>query len=296
MREPASILVTGAAGFVGSYVARAALYAGLRIQTHARHPAAGIDLSADLSDPAAVRRLPLDTFRTVIHCAAAIPSRSNAFEQDNARSAAVLAEALMGATALRRIIHISSIAVYRRTQSANWLISEDAGVIDPADEASDAYARSKRQVEIALDAVAIQRHGVSACHLRASSVYGPGMARTTLLPALVRYASENQPMILRGPRDYRQNFVHVRDVAALAVTMAREISDWSEPILNAFSDDTYGLFELADVIRAQIGSSSEVIDRTEDISIPVPTFDNRRVKRHYPRFLRLRENLEGLAT
>jgi nucleoside-diphosphate-sugar epimerase len=256
---------------------------------------AGIDLSADLSDPVAVRGLPLDTIGAVIHCAAAIPSRSDAFARDNARSAAVLAGALLGARRLRRIVHVSSISVYRRPVSADWLISEDAGVIDATHDCGDAYACSKRKVEIALDNVATQRREVSVCHLRASSVYGPGMVATTLLPTLVSRARQNQPMVLRGPRAYRQNFIHVRDVAAFAVTMVREASDWSEPVLNAFSDDTYGLFELADAIRVQIGSSSTVVDETENISVPIPTFDNRRSKSYYPRFLTLRDNLQGLA-
>jgi UDP-glucose 4-epimerase len=293
MGEHTSILVTGAVGFVGSHVARAARNAGLRIKTHSRHPTAGIDLSADLSDTVAVRNLPLDTISAVIHCAAAIPSRSDAFARDNARSATVLAEALLSAKALRRIIHVSSVAVYRRLASTDWLISEDAEVIDATDDGSDAYACSKRKVEIALDAVATQRREVSVCHLRPSSVYGPGMVGTTLLPTLVSRARQNQPMVLRGPRTYRQNFVHVEDVAALAVTMVR--GDSSEPVLNAFSDDTYGLFELADVVRTQIGSSSAIVDETENVSIPVPSFDNRRSKLHYPRFLTLRDNLQGLA-
>src|SRR5260370_13040776 len=123
MCEHASILVTGATGFVGSHVARAAYDAGLKILTHARHPMPGIDLSVDLSDPTAVGSLPLHTVSAVIHCAAAIPSRSSTFAQDNSQSAAVLAEALLGAKALRRIIHLSSIPVYRRTTSAALLIS-----------------------------------------------------------------------------------------------------------------------------------------------------------------------------
>jgi nucleoside-diphosphate-sugar epimerase len=293
MGEHTSILVTGAVGFVGSQVARAARDAGLRIQTHSRHSTAGIDLSADLSDSVAVRHLPLDTISAVIHCAAAIPLRSDAFARDNARSATILAEALLSAKALRRIIHVSSVAVYRRPASTDWLISEDAEVIDATDDSGDAYAGSKRKVEIALDGVATQRREVSVCHLRPSSVYGPGMVGTTLLPTLVSRARQNQPMVLRGPRAYRQNFVHVEDVAALAVTMARGAS--SEPILNAFSDDTYGLFELADAVRTQIGSSSPIVDETENVSIPVPSFDNKRAKLYYPRFLTLRDNLQGLA-
>jgi len=179
--------------------------------------------------------------------------------------------------------------------SGDWLISEDAEVIDTADQDNDAYACSKREVEIALDCIGARRQEVSICHLRASSVYGPGMMGTTLLPTLVSRARLNQPMVLRGPRAYRQNFVHVDDVSALAVAMVREAAGWSEPILNAFSDDTYGLFELADMIRVKIGSSSTVVDETENVAVPIPIFDNERSKRRHLRYLTLRDNLQGLA-
>jgi nucleoside-diphosphate-sugar epimerase len=295
MHEHSSILVTGALGFVGSHVARAARDAGLRIRTHSRLSRPGIDFSADLSDPAAVHSLPWETISGVIHCAAAIPSVSDAFARDNTRSAAVLAEALLDAKLLRRIVHVSSIAVYRRVTAADWSISEQTEVIDTTDDGGDSYAHSKRKVEIALDGVAAQRTEVSACHLRASSIYGPGMVGTTLLPTLVRHARQNQPMTLRGPRAYRQNFVHVKDVAALAIMMVQEATDWSEPVLNAFSDDTYGLFELAEVVRTTIGSSSPIVDQTEDISCPVPSFENARAKRHHPRFRVLRDNLQDVT-
>jgi nucleoside-diphosphate-sugar epimerase len=293
MSEHTSVLITGAVGFVGSYVTRAARDAGLNVGTHSRHKGAGIDFSADLSDPAAIGGLPLDRFHAVIHCAAAIPSRSKEFVRDNARSATVLAEALLGAKTLRRIIHVSSVSVYRRPTSASWLISEEAEVVDATDGSCDAYARSKRAAEIALDGVAARRQDVSVCHLRASSIYGRGMIETTLLPALVNRARQNMPLVLRGPRDYRQNFVHVKDVAAFAVAMVRGCS---EPVLNAFSDDTYGLFELAEMIRAQLNSSSAVIDKTESVSVPICTFENSRSKRHHPQFLTLRESLQGLVS
>lgn len=294
MSEQTSVLVTGAAGFVGSNVVRAAREAGLTVHTHARHPTAGIDFSADLSDPAATRRLPLDTISAVIHCAAAIPSRSDAFVRDNCRAASVLAETLIEAESLRRIVHVSSVAVYRKPAGRDWLISEQAAVLEEADGEEETYAQSKRKVEIALDGIHSQRPEVSICHLRASSIYGPGMSGTTLLPVMVNCARQHQPMVLRGPRAYRQNFVHVKDVAALAVATVRDATDRSVSVINAFSDDTYGLFELADLIRAQLHSSSEIVDNTESIDIPLPTFDNTRAKRHHPRFLRLRDNLMDL--
>lgn len=296
MNKPPLILVTGAAGFVGSHVANLARNAGLEIRTHSRRPGPGIDFPAELNDPVALRQLPWNTIGTVIHCAAAIPSRSDAFARDNVEAATTLAEVLLKAKSLRRVVHVSSIAVYRRPTSADWRISEATEVIDEGDGAADAYARSKRHVEIVLDDVARRRPDVSLCHLRASSVYGSGMVASTLLPTLVERAQHNQPMVLRGPRAYRQNFVHVMDVASLAIAMADNKSGNPESVLNAFSDDTYGLFELAELIRNALGSSSPTVDETVQVHCPVPVFENRLARRHHPRFRSLPDHLPDLLT
>lgn len=295
MGESFYILVTGASGFVGSHVSRIARAAGLGVRTHSRRPIAGINCSADLSDPLAVRTIPLERVTAVIHCAAAIPSRSGMFVRDNARAASVLADALVEAKELRRIVHVSSVSVYKRPPLGEWRISEEAEVVDPDDESAESYARSKRAAEIALDSVAARRTNVVTYQLRASSVYGPGMIGTTLLPMLTKHARNNEPLVLRGPATYRQNFIHVEDVATLAVTIAH--SDGGPPgsIVNAFSDDTYGLFELADLIRTELHSTSDIVDQTERKPISVPTFENSRAKRWLPRFRRLCDHLESVG-
>lgn len=284
MNKRTRILVTGAAGFVGWHVARIARNAGLNVQTHSRRPGRDIDFAVDLGDPAAMRRLPWNSISTVIHCAAAIPSRSDAFARDNAEAATTLAEFLLEAELLRRVVHVSSVAVYRRPTSGDWLISETAEVIEEDEFAADPYARSKRQVEVVLNDLAWHRPDISVCHLRASSIYGSGMVTTTLLLALVHRVQQHQPMVLRGPRAYRQNFVHVMDVADLAITMAEDTSGHRVSVLNAFSDDTHGLFELADLVRAALGSSSATVDETMNVDCPVAAFENRRAKRHHARF------------
>ena len=289
MGEQSLILITGAAGFVGCHVSQAAQKAGLKIRTLARTQAAGIDWCADLSDQRVVATLPLSTVTTIIHCAAAVPSRSGAFERDNVQAAASLAACLVAAESLRRIVHISSIAVYRRPVAAPWMISEDASVVDILSEEAEPYARSKRLVEISLDRVAELRRDVFVSHLRASSIYGPRMVSTTLLPTIVRCARQNAPIILRGPRAYRQNFVHVEDVASLALMFATNHHARSGP-LNAFSDDTYGLFDLANMVRTRLNSKSAIVDETENRDIIAPHFDNSRA-RCLHRFRRLEFHL-----
>lgn len=289
-------LITGAAGFVGTHVHKAAVKAGLNLRTHSRYATTGIDWSADLSDPAAVDALPLNDITTVIHCAAAIPSRSKAFARDNARAAEVLAHALQNAKALRRVVHVSSISVYQRPRSGDWNLNEDAALVNLDDQSVDDYARSKRTAETILNRITEVRPDIAVSHLRASSIYGYGMAQTTLLPTLVNRARCNAPLLMKGPRGYRQNFVHVEDVAALAIAMAVQTDDSIRPALNAFSDDTLGLFELVKLICLHFQSTSAIVDETEDTEIVMPNFENILAKKLHPHFRVLREHLEDVVS
>jgi nucleoside-diphosphate-sugar epimerase len=286
MIEP--ILVTGAAGLVGRHVVDLLRSRGVHAVAHARRPGPGIDWAGDLSDPQTFADPTRFDVAAVVHCAAAIPSRSNRFECDNAVASATLAASLSTAKSLNRIVHLSSIAVYQRPTPGRWEISEDATTVN-GDGIDGSYAASKRASERSLDAVAQDKPGVSITHLRASSIYGPGMASTTLLPVLVARALRNEPLLLRGPRPYVQNFVHVADVAELAVALVQE--DGVPAIVNAFSDDTYELAALAHLIRTKLGSSSQIVDESFATEGPDPVFPNQIAKRLHPAFRSLADHL-----
>lgn len=287
------ILVTGAAGFVGGAITRLLRGSGYGVIAHARRAAAGIDWVVDLGDRFAdAPPLPTD-IAAVIHCAAAIPSRSNAFARDNAAATREIAEALQAVGSLRCIVHLSSVAAYKRPSSGSWIISEDAATVDVDDPVGDQYARSKRVSELAFDLLADRRPHVKVTHLRASSIYGKGMVVTTLLPAIVARARRQEAIRLRGPRTYVQNFVHVKDVAELATAL---IFDENPPrVVNAFSDDTFGLTALADLVKSRLKSRSQIVDATEDFVMPIPIFANARAKQFHPRFRRLADHLLDAA-
>lgn len=282
MIEP--ILVTGAAGFVGRHVTDLLRSGGAQVVTHARRAGPGIDWVADLTDPQAFVDFTTLDIAAVVHCAAAIPARSDRFDRDNAMASGTLAAALSTAQSLKRIIHLSSVAVYRPPATGRWVITEDATTGHHG-----AYADSKRAAERSLDAVGQVNPGVAITHLRASSIYGPGMIRTTLLPVLVDRALRNEPLLLRGPRPYIQNFVHVADVAELAVALVEE--DGIPAVLNAFSDDTYELATLAELIRARVGSASQIVDESYVAELPEPVFLNQIAKRVHPSFRSLADHL-----
>src|SRR3984957_4469294 len=124
--ETKRILVTGAAGCVGSAVTALLRSKGFNVVAHARRAAPGIDWVADLGSLSSEGYAFLSDVAAVMHCAAAIPSRSNAFARDNTGATVKLAALLETAVSLKHVIHLSSVAVYKRPSSGCWIISENA--------------------------------------------------------------------------------------------------------------------------------------------------------------------------
>jgi nucleoside-diphosphate-sugar epimerase len=287
--ETKRILVTGAAGCAGSAVTALLRSKGCNVIAHARRAAPGIDWVADLGGlSAGGYPFPTDV-AAVVHCAGANPSRSNAFARDNAAATGELAALLETAISLRQVVHLSSVAVYKRPPSGCWIISENAETVDVNDPGRDPHASSKRSSELALESLTQKRPEVKVTQLRASSIYGPGVVLTRLLPTLVARARRNEPLQLYGPRDYVQNFIHVQDVAELA--MALLLDDGAPRVVNAFSDDTYKVAALAELVKVGVGSRSQIVDATDDSVVPEAVYVNTRAKQFHPRFRRLADHL-----
>jgi nucleoside-diphosphate-sugar epimerase len=287
--ETKRILVTGAAGCAGSAITTLLRSRGYDVVAHARRAAPGIDWVVDLGGLCTGGCAFLSDVAAVVHCAGANPSRSNAFARDNTAATVELAALLETAVSLRHVIYLSSVAVYKRPPSGCWIISENAETVDVNDPAVDPHASSIRSSELALESLAQKRPEVKVTHLRASSIYGPGVVLTRLLPTLVARARQNEPLQLYGPRDYVQNFIHVQDVAELE--MAILLDDGAPRVVNAFSDDTYKLTALAELVKVGIGSRSQIVDATDDTVVPEADYANTRAKQFHPRFRRLADHL-----
>ncbi|GHF71462.1 NAD-dependent epimerase/dehydratase family protein [Streptomyces griseosporeus] len=112
------VLVTGAAGFIGARVARAAArHAGRLTLTSYRRPPEPVSgavrtVRADLADPASLRGL-CDGVDVLLHCASQIGGMPEANEAVNARgTAALVAEARRAG--VDRIVYVSTASVYGR--------------------------------------------------------------------------------------------------------------------------------------------------------------------------------------
>ncbi|MGW1061565.1 NAD-dependent epimerase/dehydratase family protein [Micromonospora rubida] len=166
----AEVVVTGASGFCGAAVARAAEAAGARVRCLGRRPGpVGRHVPWD-----AGRAVPdLAGADLVIHLAAAVgdpvpgPAAERAYRAVNVDGTARLLDAAGG----RSLVWVSSASVYR--PGGATLVTED----HPVDGQLSAYGRTKAAGErLALAAGAVV--------LRPRAVYGPGDPH--LLPRLLR--------------------------------------------------------------------------------------------------------------
>ncbi|WP_424217520.1 NAD-dependent epimerase/dehydratase family protein (plasmid) [Streptomyces sp. BI20] len=113
-----TVLITGAAGFVGRHVVREAAATGraLRVLAHRADPGElppGTEVVwGDLGDPTALRGL-CDGVDTVVHCASQIGGDAATNERVNARGTAALLEHA-GRAGVRRLVYLGTASVYGR--------------------------------------------------------------------------------------------------------------------------------------------------------------------------------------
>ena len=212
-----SVLVTGAAGFIGSNIVRAAAGRGARVHAMVR-PGSSLgrieDLlpsvqahSADLTDPASLRSL-WKTARpdVVFHCAmkAGHPASPEAREimlRNGVLGTLHLLEtaASMGA---RRIVHLASSLEYAPSPSS---LREDHQV-DPV-----SFRGAVKAAELIVCRQIARERRLPLVVLRLFSVYGPWESPRRFIPSAIRAALEGTELPLTPP-GVRRDFVYVEDV------------------------------------------------------------------------------------
>ena len=266
------ILLTGATGFVGSIIYRLLKEKSTqKVVAIGRRPAEGITI-CDLVSPQD-SDIPWDQIERVIHCAAAIPAVSKVDSFDNVR----MTQSLLGQLnpqQLKSFVMISSVAVYPLNDGRDELNLAEGCTLPPLDQ----YGRSKLIQEWLVSNFARDR--IPVTFLRPSSIYGAGNTSRTLLPIFIEKIRANEPVVLKGSRQYVQNFVHVDDVVHAAVASA--LGAYSGTF-NVFSDETHSPKELAECVIRYFDSNSEIIDEQVDTAYPKLHFDNNRYVRKFER-------------
>lgn len=218
---PRSLLITGAGGFIGSFLAEHALQAGFRVWVLLRRTTARtyLDLSrvgvleADLTDEVALALALRNhvaqhgAFTYVIHAAGATKCRRSAdFSRINTAGTLCLARLLVAERALTgRFVFLSSLSVMGSPLEAQPE-AEITTALTPAP--NTAYGRSKLAAEMGLRDIP----GLDYIVLRPTGVYGPRERDYFLAAQSIARGID----FAVGYRPQHITYIYVRDLVAAA--------------------------------------------------------------------------------
>ncbi|MGW2642933.1 NAD-dependent epimerase/dehydratase family protein [Streptomyces sp. NPDC001348] len=226
-----SVLVTGAAGFIGRHVARACLEAGYRVTTVdlATPPP---DLCRDTTvhtgsfdDPAILRTVDAGQFTAVVHLGAissTVEENWQALEQTNITGPAALAESC--GRSGTRFVYASSSSVYGEI-AGRWPVPETALGSSACSGPLNAYARSKALFDTHMTTRFDGDDGPGWAGLRFTNVFGTGERHKKSMASIIGQlllatARQEALTLFSDTLEACRDYVPVAAIAQTCVLMA----------------------------------------------------------------------------
>jgi nucleoside-diphosphate-sugar epimerase len=260
------ILVTGAAGFIGSHLAERLAGAG--------HSVRGLDCFTDYYSVAlkemnarqiqgkGVELLRLDLAEDdlgaavadvdFVYHSAAQPgiSATTSFEtyvRNNVTATYRLLEAVQAAPSFRGLINLSTSSVYG---------ADASGDETTAPKPTSYYGVTKLAGEQLALAYARDR-GLPACSLRLFSVFGPRERPEKLYSKLIRCIMEDEPFPLyEGSESHRRSYTYISDAVDGLVAALRNFDRCVGEIFNIGTDVTHTTGEAIETVEDVIGKKA----------------------------------------
>ena len=268
-----TVLVTGAAGFIGAEVALRLAARGDRVVaidsfTPYYEPAlktaraerlraeAGVEVRAlDVADPEPLARLVRqEGVESVVHLAAQAGVRHSidnpfAYGHANLQGHLSVLEACRHAPGLRHLVYASSSSVYGERPAEEGGFRES----DPVDHPVSLYAATKRSAELMSDAYA-RLYGLPQSGLRFFTVYGPWGRPDMAYFGFTRRILAGDPIDVFGEGRMRRDFTYVDDIVdGVLGVLDRPPERGGHRILNIGNDAPRTLWDFVGAIERACG-------------------------------------------
>jgi len=275
------VIVTGAAGFIGSHTCERLVAAGHRVTgidafdgylypadvkrgnaaELARLPADRFQLiTADICDREAMARAIGADVDVVCHLAALAGVRPSLAEplrylRTNIEGTGVLLER-MRELGLKRLVFASSSSVYGiRSEAQIVAFREDDPCLAPASP----YAATKRMNELQLSTYR-DLFGIGVFALRFFTVYGPRQRPDMAIAKFVDAVARGQSITVFGDGTSRRDYTFIDDIVSGVVAAIEHIAPGRYEIYNLCGTQTVALGELVQIIERVVGKPA-IIER-----------------------------------
>ena len=299
------VVVTGAAGFIGSHTCERLIALGHRVT--------GLDSFDDYLYPAEVKRanaaelarLPADRFAlvtgdicdrdaiarvitsevdVVCHLAALAGVRPSLAEplrylRTNIEGTGIIIER-MRALGLQRLVFASSSSVYgAKAGSDVAAFREDDPCLTPASP----YAATKRMNELQLSAYR-DLFGLGVFALRFFTVYGPRQRPDMAIAKFIAAIASGRTVTLFGDGSSRRDYTFIDDIVSGVVAAIERITPGRYEIYNLGGTETISLKQLVEICERVAGQQAKIEwqpDQPGDVPITYANIDRARTALDY---------------
>ena len=309
------VVVTGAAGFIGSHTCERLVAQGHRVTgidsfdaylyppevkranaaELAKLPGDRFSLVvADICDREAMARALTSDVDVVCHLAALAGVRPSLAEplrylRTNIEGTGVIVERMRQA-GLDRLVFASSSSVYgAKAGTEVAAFREDDPCLTPASP----YAATKRMNELQLSAYR-DLFGIGVFAMRFFTVYGPRQRPDMAINKFTRAIAAGEQITLFGDGQSRRDYTYIDDIVSGVVAAIERIKPAQYEIYNLGGTATIALRELVAVIEGVVGKAAQIEwkpDQPGDVPITYANVDRARAALGYAPTTRVDEGI-----